>query len=244
MFELEWQLIDGDKVVRDKQQIAKMFNLYFTDQPKSLVSELINATGNYIFPEQQFQSQFEIPHFTPEQINDFINQIFVDKATGLDGVCIRLLMIASPVISESLSRIINHCITTGKFPTKWKVASVTLIYKGKGCRSEISNFGPISVLLVLSRVFERHIATSLRSHLKENNLLYGLESGFRKSFSTETALIRLLEQLLFYLDENRVSGLVFVDYTRKNAQVVTSLQTSCNKSVHKLSTSCVRTACS
>ena len=35
-----------------------------------------------------------------------------------------------------------------------------------------------------------------------------------------------------------------VDYTHKNAQVVTSLQTSCNKSVHKLSTSCVRTACS
>ena len=33
-------------------------------------------------------------------------------------------------------------------------------------------------------------------------------------------------------------------YTRKNAQVVTSLQTSCNKSVYKLSTSCVRTACS
>ena len=33
-------------------------------------------------------------------------------------------------------------------------------------------------------------------------------------------------------------------YTRKNAHVVTSLQTSCNKSVHKLSTSCVRTACS
>jgi hypothetical protein len=34
------------------------------------------------------------------------------------------------------------------------------------------------------------------------------------------------------------------DYTRKNAQVVTGLQTSCYKSVHKLSTSCVRTACS
>ena len=35
-----------------------------------------------------------------------------------------------------------------------------------------------------------------------------------------------------------------VMYTRKNAEVVTSLQTSCNKSVHKLSTSCFRTACS
>ena len=38
--------------------------------------------------------------------------------------------------------------------------------------------------------------------------------------------------------------LKFPVYTRKNAQVVTSLQTSCNKSVHKLSASCVRTACS
>lgn len=67
---------------------------------------------------------------------------------------------------------------------------------------------------LFSKVFERHIATSLRSHLKENNLLYGLQSGFRKSFSTETALIRLLDQLLFDLDENRVSGLVFVDYRK------------------------------
>ena len=100
-----WQLIDGDKVVTDKQQIADMFNSHFTDQPKSLVSELINATENYIFPEQQFQSQFEIPHITAEQINDFINQIPVDKATGPDGVGIQLLKIASPVISESLSRI-------------------------------------------------------------------------------------------------------------------------------------------
>ena len=118
------------------------------------------------------------------------------------------------MISESLSRKINHYIITGKFPTKWKMGSVTPIYKDKGCKSEISNFRPISVLPVLSKVFERHIATLLRSHLKENNLLCGLQSGFRKSFSTETALIRLLDQLLFDLDENRISGLVFVDYRK------------------------------
>ena len=37
---------------------------------------------------------------------------------------------------------------------------------------------------------------------------------------------------------------IFFNHTRKNAQVVTGLQTSCYKSVHKLSASCVRTACS
>jgi hypothetical protein len=113
-------------------------------------------------------------------VKDFMDQMPVNKATGPDGVGIRLLKLAAPIISESLSRIINHCITTGKFPTKWKEASITPIYKGKGCKSEAFNFRPISVLPILSKVFERHIATSLRAHLKENALLYGLQSGFRQ----------------------------------------------------------------
>ena len=123
-----WSLKDGDKTVTDKHQIAEMFNSYFIEQPKSILTELINSTGNYIFPEQQVHSQFEIPHITSEQVKAFIDQIPVDKATGPDGVGIWLLKLATPVISESLSRIINHCIITGKFPTKWKEASVIPIY--------------------------------------------------------------------------------------------------------------------
>ena len=88
-----------------------MFNTYFIEEPKSLLTELINTTGNYIFPEQQVHSQFEILRIMPKQTNDFIDQIPIDKATGPDGVGIQLLKLASPVISESLSRIINHCIT-------------------------------------------------------------------------------------------------------------------------------------
>ena len=209
-----WRLNDGGKLVSDKYQIVEMFNSYFIELPKSILTELINITGDYISPEKRVHSQLEIPHITPEQVNDFLDQIPVNKATGPDGVGIRLLKLAAPVISESLSRIINSCIITGKFPTKWKEASVTPIYKGKGCKSKASNYRPISVLSVLSKVFERHIASSLRAHLKENALLYGLQSGFRKSFSTETALIRLLDQLLFNLDENCVSGLVLVDYKK------------------------------
>ena len=49
---------------------------------------------------------------------------------------------------------------------------------------------------------------------RENDLLHGYQSGFRKSFFTETALTRLIEQLLFDLDGNRVTGLVFVDYKK------------------------------
>ncbi|CAB4015701.1 Hypothetical predicted protein, partial [Paramuricea clavata] len=124
-----WRLNDGDKLVSDKYQIVEMFNSYFIELPKSIFTELINITGDYISPEKRVHSQLEIPHITPEQVNDFLDQIPVNKATGPDGVGIRLLKLAAPVISESLSRIINSCIITGKFPTKWKEAIVTPIYK-------------------------------------------------------------------------------------------------------------------
>ena len=51
----------------------------------------------------------------------------------------------------------------------------------------------------------------LHKFLKDNALLHQLQSGFRKSHSTETALVRFVDQLLFDLDRNNVSGLVFVD---------------------------------
>ena len=72
----------------------------------------------------------------------------------------------------------------------------------------------ISVLPVLSKILEKHICNNLCKFLRENDLLHGYQSGFRKSFTTETALTRLIEQLLFNLDGNSVTGLVFVDYKK------------------------------
>ena len=83
-----------------------------------------------------------------------------------------------------------------------------------GSSDEKANYRPISVLPVLSKIFEKHIAQHLYNHLKDNELLHRLQSGFRKSFSTETALLRLIDQLFFDLDHNNVTGLVFVDYKK------------------------------
>ena len=78
----------------------------------------------------------------------------------------------------------------------------------------MSNYRPISVLPLLSKIFERHIHTALYNHLNDNNLLYNLQSGFRKTYSTETALIRLIDQLFWNLENDQISGLVFIDYKK------------------------------
>ena len=64
------------------------------------------------------------------------------KASGADGISVKILKEASSAISLPLSELINHCIDNGCVPSAWKLAKVIPIYKGKGSREDMlsSNF--------------------------------------------------------------------------------------------------------
>ena len=96
------------------------------------------------------------------------------------------------------------------FPSAWKVAKVTAVFKGNGRRSDRNKYRPISVMLVLCKLLERHICDHLCDFLRSSGILHKLQSGF----STETALIRLIDELLLSLDKDNVTGLVMIDYKK------------------------------
>ena len=75
------------------------------------------------------------------------------------------------------------------------------LFKG-GDSEDLNNYRPISVLPVLFKVMERHVHDSLSRYLCENNLIYSKQSGFQKLHTTETALIRIIDDLLFNLDND------------------------------------------
>ena len=75
-----------------------------------------------------------------------------------------------------------------------------------------NNYRPITVLLILSKLFEKYICDYLYDFLEKNALLHHLQSGFHKFYSNETALTRLVDQLFLDLDKNRATRLVFIDY--------------------------------
>ena len=147
---------------------------------------------------------------TPKQTVGIKEKISSNKASRYDGISVRLLKKIALVFANPLCKLLNLSISTNSFPNSWKVAKVTPLRKG-GARNDINNYRPISVLPVFSKILEKHVTSSLFKFVRDNNLLYELQSAFRSGHYTEKALIRLTDQILRNVDNDELTGLVFID---------------------------------
>ena len=173
----------------------------------------ISKLQKFVITRKDASITFSIPPITESKIIDCLKNISSNKASGIDNISARVLKLAAPIIAPSIAKLINYSFVTSVFPQRWKTEKVTLLFKG-GDPENVNNYGPISVLPVLSKVIERHVHDSLYSYLCVNNLIYSKQSGFRKCHSTETALIGIIDELLFNLDSDRVSGMILIDYCK------------------------------
>ena len=76
------------------------------------------------------------------------------------------------------------------------------------------NYRPISVLPVLSKVFELTVHHQLYDYLDENNLLSNVQFGFRKNRSTQHAVTLLADHIRTRMDQGKLTGAVFLDLSK------------------------------
>ena len=81
----------------------------------------------------------------------------------------------------------------------------------KGDRNYEGNYRPVSILPVVSKILERIAYNQFYSYLNDNNLIYEYQSGFRASFSTDTALTYLSDKIRFNMDKGHYTGVVLID---------------------------------
>ena len=89
-----------------------------------------------------------------------LTNLNVKKATGADGISAKLLRMAAPGIATSLTKLFNYSLKTGQIPRDWKAAHVTPVHK-KDVNKLAENYRPVSVLLVVAKVFEIIVHTQL-----------------------------------------------------------------------------------
>ena len=125
----------------------------------------------------------------------------------------KLLKMAANIVAPSLTSIFSKSILTGIYPNDWKTAKVTPLFK-KGIKSDPNNYRPISVIPIISKVFERIVYNQLFHYLDDNKLLLGCQSGFRSLHSTLTALLEATNAWSVNIDNGLLNGVVFIDLTK------------------------------
>ena len=118
---------------------------------------------------------------------------------------------AIDVVSGPLAEIVNRSISDKTFPFLMKMANVCPIFK-KGDSTSKENYRPISVLPSASKVFERIMFNQIYNYIIVK--LFPLLCGFRKGYSTQHALLRLIEGLKKCLDKKSVAGAVLMDLSK------------------------------
>ena len=137
---------------------------------------------------------------TLQGIKNLLNGLKTHKASGPDTISAMILKETSDIIAPILQVIFQISLDTGRVPVDWTTAFVTPIFK-KGSRTLPSNYRPVSLTCITSKIFERIIACNIMKHLESNNILYNLQHGFRQGRSCEAQLISLVDDLTLNYDK-------------------------------------------
>ena len=156
-------------------------------------------------------SQRRNPLFcSDDQILSLLSSLKTKKATWADGISAQMLKATGTSIVKSITKLFNLSLKTGIFPTDWKFARVVPIPK-TGNPESPSNYRPISILPIISKLLEKHVHNLLYHHLNNNCSLSPNQWGFTEGKSTTTALLSFVHECQEALDNGGEVCSVFFD---------------------------------
>ena len=117
-------------------------------------------------------------------VNKVITNLNSSKASGPDCIPVVVLKNCEPELSYILAKRFNKCLKESCFPDCWKVSSVVPVFKNVGESSTAKNYHPVSLLSMVSKVFEKLVNNRIIDHLEKCGLFSDFQYGFRSSRST------------------------------------------------------------
>ena len=200
----------NNRTINNADDMAEAFNVHFTNIAKMLARDIpvgeVDAES-FLSPSD---NSFSLKPPSIDIVLDLLKKIDEKKATALDKIPSKLLKMAASIVAPSLTDIFTKSILMGIYPTEWKLARVTPIFK-KGSKSDINNCRPTSVIPVVSKVLEKLVYGQLYHYLNDNKLLSSCQSGFRSLHSTITALLEATNSWSVNIDNGFLNGVVFID---------------------------------
>lgn len=135
------------------------------------------------------------------------------NAEGIDRINMDMILLTLPLTLPVITAIVNKSILTSTFPSQWKSSIIKPVPK---CNNpcQFKDLRPISILPCLSKVLEKVVYNQMFTFSETNKILPALQSGFRKHFSTSTALLNVVDDILTSQDAGCATILTLLDFSR------------------------------
>ena len=148
---------------------------------------------------------FQFSKAEPSEILKIIKSTKRGISVGMDNIPLRLVVMSAEIIAEPLSNLINATMLDEEIcPDIKKEASVTPVFK-KEDRQTKTNYRPINVLNVFSKIFERFILLNQMLPFIDN-IMSSFLSAYPLRYSTQHVILRLVEECRTCLDDNKIVG--------------------------------------
>ena len=138
--------------------------------------------------------------------------MILSKSCDLDPLPIILLKACLDVFNKPITDISNASLCPGLFPEDFKCAHVNPVLKKTTLPNQgLNSYRPISYLRFISKILEKVVANRLRSHIYITGLTNALQSAYKQFHSTETALLKVHNDINLNIDNDKVTALTLLD---------------------------------
>ena len=196
-------------------ELASKFNTYFIDKVIEIHQSLeeINQIQNNHAVSEEGRYKTVLSYFSNVSAEDVLKIIKKSpkKSCSIDPIPTWLLVQCQSFFIPIITTIINSSISLSYMPYSLKTAMIIPSLKKASMSIIFKNFRPISNLKYISKIIERVILEQFMKHLCANNLMEPMQSAYKSNHSTETALLRVQNDILKSMDNQKVTMLLLLD---------------------------------
>ena len=156
------------------------------------------------------KSSFLFEPVTPAEVRLEILSMSNTKSHGLYSCPTQLLKEVSDFVSQPLASVLNMSVSQGVYIDKLKLEKIVPIFKSDDMEDP-NNYRPISLLSNFNRIFEKIIYTRMVSFIDTHDLFFKAQYGFRKSHSTQHAILDIVNSIQSNMDQGLFSCGIFID---------------------------------
>ena len=214
-------LMDGQRI-SSPVELANIQLSTFNNKVKALINNLPASTQDPLTPLKEAledwgtaadsRPTFKFNQLTLSQVAELLRQLGTSKTFGNDELDSTTLKLAATTLLQPIQFIVNQSLQTQIFPNQWKIAKLLPLHKGKGtCPFTPSNYRPISILPVVSKILEKAVQNQMIDFLNTTKQINSNHHAYRKKFSTTSAILQLTDRIYRATDRNLITTLLTID---------------------------------